>query len=191
VCAAANLMERHGVAEVAVGAYLTSTAASFSGRLLDGLSAADRMGADLRGRQSAALRVAAGDDDVDPAAAEVDLRVDDARDPVGELRRLHRLWGAHALLAESRGTDGLYRNVDLALAALTAAPDDQACLGGATLALLRSGRLAEAAPLLRRLASMEPRTESRINRLVYSGGLEPEIGQAALCIIASANTFLL
>jgi uncharacterized Ntn-hydrolase superfamily protein len=191
VCAAANLMERRGVAEIAVQGYLTSTAASFSGRLLDGLSAADRMGADVRGRQSAALRVAAGDADVDPAAVEVDLRVDDNRDPVAELRRLHRLWVAHSLLAESRGADGLYRDVDLALAALEAAPDDQACLGGAVLALLRSGRLAEAAPLLRRLTVMEPRTESRIHRLIYSGGLDPEAGRAALCIVASSsNPFL-
>lgn len=185
VCAAANLMERPGVAEVAVGAYVTSTANSFSGRLLDGLSAADWMGADVRGRQSAALRVAAGDDDIDQSAVEVDLRVDDARDPVGELRRLHRLWIAHSLLAQSRDADGLYRNVDLALAALAAAPDDQACLGGAVLALLRSGRLAEATPLLRRLSALEPRTESRINRLIYSGRLDPETGRAALCIVAA------
>jgi len=191
VCAAANLMERRGVAEVAVGAYLTSTAGSFSGRLLDGLSAADRMGADVRGRQSAALRVAAGDDDVDPAAAEVDLRVDDARDPVAELRRLHRLWAAHALLERSRGADGLYRNVNLAMAALRAAPDDQACLGGAVFALLRSGRLAEATPLLRRLTAMEPRTETRIHRLIYSGGLDPETGRAALCIVASSANLVL
>ena len=188
VCAAANLMERPGVAEIAVRAYLTSPVSSFSGRLLDGLTAADRMGADVRGRQSAALRVAAGDNDIDPAATEVDLRVDDARDPVAELRRLHRLWVAHAMLAESRGADGLYRDVDLALAALEAAPDDQACLGGAALALLRAGRLAEAAPLLRRLSALEPRTESRINRLIYSGGLDPETGKAALCIVASGST---
>lgn len=191
VCAAANLMERRGVAEIAVRGYLTSTADSFSGRLLDGLSAADWMGADVRGRQSAALRVAAGDNDPDPTVVEVDLRVDDHRDPVAELRRLHRLWGAHALLAESRGSDGRYRNVDLALAALEAAPDDQACLGGAVLALLRSGRLAEAAPLLRRLAGLEPRTESRINRLIYSGGLDPETGRAALCIVASSSNTVL
>jgi uncharacterized Ntn-hydrolase superfamily protein len=191
VCAAANLMERRGVAEIAVRAYLTSTAASFSGRLLDGLSAADRMGADVRGRQSAALRVAPGDADANPAAVEVDLRVDDHRDPVAELRRLHRLWVAHSLLAESRGPDGLYRNVDLALAALEAAPDDQACLGGAVLALLRAGRLAEAAPLLRRLAVLEPRTESRIHRLIYSGGLDAETGRAALCIVASSSNTVL
>jgi uncharacterized Ntn-hydrolase superfamily protein len=191
VCAAANLMERHGVAEVAVGAYLTSTAGSFSGRLMDALSAADRMGADVRGRQSAALRVAAGEDDVDPSLTEVDLRVDDARDPVAELRRLHRLWHAHALLAESRDGDGRYRNVELAMAAMAAAPDDLACLGGVVLALLRSGRLAEAAPLLRRLAALEPRTESRIHRLVYSGGLDPDTGKAALCIVASSTNVVL
>jgi uncharacterized Ntn-hydrolase superfamily protein len=73
VCAAANLMERPGVAAVAVGAYLTSSANGFSGRLLDALSAADRAGADVRGRQSAALRVAAAADDIDPSTVEVDL----------------------------------------------------------------------------------------------------------------------
>jgi uncharacterized Ntn-hydrolase superfamily protein len=187
VCAAANLMERPGVAAVAVGAYVTSAALSFSGRLLDALSAADRMGADVRGRQSAALRVAAGDDDPDPVGVEVDLRVDDARDPVAELRHLHRLWAAHAMLEASRGADGHYRDVDLALAALAAAPQDQACLGGATLALLRAGRLAEATPLLRRLSALEPRTATRISRLVYSGGLDPETGRAALCIVSSWN----
>jgi hypothetical protein len=92
------------------------------------------------------------------------------------------------LLEESRGADGLYRNVDLALAALAAAPDDQACLGGAVLTLLRSGRLAEAAPLLRGLSAVEPRTASRINRLIYSGGLDPETGRAALCIVTSSGS---
>jgi hypothetical protein len=111
--------------------------------------------------------------------------VDDAADPVAELRRLHRLWDAHAMLDASRGEDGRYRDVDLALAALAAAPDDQACLGGATLTLLRAGRLAEATPLLRRLSAVEPRTETRIRRLIHSGGLEPDTGRAALCIVTS------
>jgi uncharacterized Ntn-hydrolase superfamily protein len=190
VCAAANLMERPGVAAVAVGAYVTSKAPSFSGRLLDALSAADRMGADVRGRQSAALRVAAGEKDADPVAVDVDLRVDDARDPVAELRRLHRLWAAHELLNASRGEDGLYQDVDLTLTALAAAPDDLACLGGATLSLLRAGRLAEAAPLLRRLSAVEPRTETRIRRLIYAGSLTAEIGRAALCILAAAPPVL-
>jgi len=190
VCAAANLMERPGVAAVAVAAYVTSKAPSFSGRLLEALSAADRLGADVRGRQSAAVRVAAGEKDADPVAAEVDLRVDEARDPVAELRRLHRVWAAHELLNASRGEDGLYRNVDLALAALAAAPDDQACLGAAMLTLLRAGRLAEAAPLLRRLSAVEPRTETRIRRMVYSGSLTPDTGKAALCILATTPSIL-
>jgi hypothetical protein len=148
------------------------------------------MGADVRGRQSAALRVATGDDDVDPTA-EVDLRVDDARDPVAELRRLHRLWVAHALLERSRDGAGWYRNADLALAALAAAPDDAVCLGGAVLALLRSGRLTEATPLLKRLSAVEPRTESWINRLVYSGGLDQETGRTALCLLTSESNVVI
>ncbi len=65
------------------------TAGSLAERLVHALLAADRAGGDRRGRQSAALLVVAesggygGGSDV-----LVDLRVDDAADPVPELSRL-------------------------------------------------------------------------------------------------------
>jgi uncharacterized Ntn-hydrolase superfamily protein len=185
VCAAAHRMERPGVARIAVRAYVTSPATTFEGRLLDALSMADRMGSDVRGRRSAALRIVPRDGadrgDGDPAlGGAIDLRVDDAHDPVGELRRLHGLWAAHTLLKASRGVDGLYRDADLALAALAEAPDDLTCLGGAALALVRADRLEEAIGLLRRLTAREPRTPSRIHRLIHSGLLGEKAGRAAL-----------
>lgn len=167
VCSVANLMERPDVAPAVVDAFGLSTADDLGGRLLDALAAADELGGDLRGRQSAALRVT-GDQD----AAPFDLRVDDAIEPLAELRRLHALHLAHELLARARGADGLYRDVGAARAALAMAPDDRASLGALALALLRDGQPDAAGPLLQRLSRTEPRTAERLRRLVAGGRLD-------------------
>ncbi|HEX8495589.1 MAG TPA: DUF1028 domain-containing protein, partial [Actinomycetales bacterium] len=155
------------VAPAVVDAFRLSTAADLGGRLLDALAAADELGGDVRGRQSAALRVTSG-----RGAAPCDLRVDDAREPLPELRRLHTLQRAHELVAASRGADGLYRDVGSARAALALAPDDLATRGALALALLRDGQTAAAAPLLQGLARDEPRTPERLRRLVAAGLLD-------------------
>lgn len=66
-------------------------------RLVAGLRAAQEAGGDLRGRQSAALIVVSGtrDDEAPWEGVLVDLRVDDAADPVVELGRLLRLQRAY------------------------------------------------------------------------------------------------
>jgi uncharacterized Ntn-hydrolase superfamily protein len=72
------------------------TAAPLAERLLATLEAAERAGGDLRGRQSASLLVV-GPDRVAESwdAVPIDLRVDDAADPLGELARLLRLQRAY------------------------------------------------------------------------------------------------
>ncbi len=185
-CAGANLMEVKHVPEAALTAYRASLQPTLGGRLMNALTAADRLGGDLRGRQSAALRVVPG------AAASIetlpDLRVDDSRDPVGDLSALYRVWEAHQLLHASRDANGLYRDIPALEAALALAPDDQACLGAAALALLRARQTGAALALLRRLASIEPRTAIRIQRLVDSGRLDPVSGERALREIRTTNT---
>ncbi len=104
--------------------------------------------------------------------AVVDLRIDDARKPVAELRGLYTLGEARELVRASRGPDGLYRDVEKALAAVALAPDDQTSLGAAALALLRAGRGSEAAPYLHKLLALEPRTRNRLARLVDAGLLD-------------------
>jgi uncharacterized Ntn-hydrolase superfamily protein len=66
-------------------------------RLVAALRAGDTAGGDLRGRQSAALIVVSGsrDDEAPWEGVLVDLRVDDAADPVGGLERLLRLQRAY------------------------------------------------------------------------------------------------
>jgi uncharacterized Ntn-hydrolase superfamily protein len=66
-------------------------------RLLAALTAGQDAGGDVRGRQSAALLVVAGQPaDEDDDGVRVDLRVDDSGDPVAQLRMLRNLERAYA-----------------------------------------------------------------------------------------------
>ncbi|HSV67616.1 MAG TPA: DUF1028 domain-containing protein [Mycobacteriales bacterium] len=115
-----NMLASRSVIPSLVEGYLAA-GGEFSERLLTALAAAQEAGGDLRGRQSAALLVVAADRRPDPwDGVLVDLRVDDAKDPVVELGRLLRLQRAYetsdhnALAAEA--PDGL-RDLHAALAA--------------------------------------------------------------------------
>jgi uncharacterized Ntn-hydrolase superfamily protein len=70
-------------------------------RLLDALEAAEAAGGDWRGRQAGGILVVPAEGK--PWEREVDLRVDDHPDPVGELRRLVRLGSAYRAM---RGPPG-------------------------------------------------------------------------------------
>ncbi|MCZ2859550.1 DUF1028 domain-containing protein [Blastococcus sp. VKM Ac-2987] len=69
---------------------------AFADRLLTALGAGQAAGGDLRGRQSAALLVVGGDPATDEDdGIRTDLRVDDSRDPVAQLRMLRNLQRAY------------------------------------------------------------------------------------------------
>ncbi|MGH3460615.1 MAG: DUF1028 domain-containing protein [Kribbellaceae bacterium] len=84
-----NILAGPQVVSAMSGAWQANAGVAFERRLLAVLAAGDQAGGDRRGRQSAALRVwregAAYGGLLDTA---VDLRVDDHRAPVDELRRL-------------------------------------------------------------------------------------------------------
>jgi uncharacterized Ntn-hydrolase superfamily protein len=115
-----NMLASRSVVPSLVEGYLEADG-EFSERLLAGLSAAQEAGGDLRGRQSAALLVVGPDRRAEAwEGVQVDLRVDDAKDPVGELARLLRLQRAyegsdHEALAD-QAPEGL-RDLHAALAA--------------------------------------------------------------------------
>jgi len=84
----ANLMANDRVVPAMAKAY-ESTPGELADRLLAALDAAQEAGGDARGCQSAAIRVVKGAASAKPTHdVKVDLRVDDAADPLGELRRL-------------------------------------------------------------------------------------------------------
>jgi len=93
----ANMMERDTV-PAAMSAAFASARGPLADRLMAALDAAEAEGGDVRGRQSAALLVVPPEGEA--WRAQVDLRVEDHGDPLGELRRLLALQRAYDLAGE-------------------------------------------------------------------------------------------
>jgi uncharacterized Ntn-hydrolase superfamily protein len=98
-----NLLERDTCWPAMATAYEAALGEGlpFSERLLRALEAADGEGGDVRGRQSAAIRIVEAT--LQPAPWKgrlLDARVDDHPDPVPELRRLVNLYESYALFDE-------------------------------------------------------------------------------------------
>jgi uncharacterized Ntn-hydrolase superfamily protein len=84
----ANMMLRNTVWAAMAAAYF-STRGELVDRLLAALDAAEAEGGDIRGRQSAALLIVVAKSSGRPWSDKVfDIRVDDAREPLAELKRL-------------------------------------------------------------------------------------------------------
>jgi uncharacterized Ntn-hydrolase superfamily protein len=91
----ANLMEKASVWAAMADAY-TSTDAPLAERMMAALEAAEAEGGDIRGMQSAAMLVVAGTATGKPWIDRlIDLRVEDAAEPLPELRRLLRIKRAY------------------------------------------------------------------------------------------------
>src|SRR3989449_9897894 len=103
----ANLMEKDTVWDAMFEAYGQSKE-PLAERMMAALDAAEAEGGDIRGKQSAAMLVVSGkptgrswEDRV------IEIRVEDAPDPLAELRRLLRVKRAYMALNEAdRGADG-------------------------------------------------------------------------------------
>ncbi len=117
----------------------------FADRLLAALDAAEAAGGDWRGRQASGILVVASEGK--PWEREVDLRVDDHADPLGELRRLLRLRHAYRAM---RGPPGPGAED---LEALPELDRRWAAIFTAT----ATGRIDEAREELRPLVEAEPR----------------------------------
>jgi uncharacterized Ntn-hydrolase superfamily protein len=97
----ANLMERDTVWAAMAHAY-TSTDAPLAERMMAALEAAEAEGGDIRGKQSAAMVVVAATGTGRPWEDRlIDLRVEDAAEPLPELRRLLRIRRAYSTLSEA------------------------------------------------------------------------------------------
>lgn len=123
---AGNMLAGPEVIEETAKAYAASAALPFARRLIAAMKAGEAAGGDKRGRQSAAL-VIHGEE----AWPDLDLRVDDHSDPLGELERLEKVsrerWIHFAkFLPSSRNLHGeLDRSkIDAGIAAALAAETD-------------------------------------------------------------------
>ena len=83
----ANIMWKPGVCDAMAAAYQGSNG-DLADKLMSALHAAEAAGGDIRGKQSAAIKVVGGDRDAIPLEQTIfDVRVDDHSDPVNELDR--------------------------------------------------------------------------------------------------------
>ena len=92
VSAAGNILASQRVVSDMITAYQDTLSRPLAERLLAALDAAEAAGGDIRGRQSAGLVVANGED-----WRWLDIRVDDHATPLEELRRLYDVAGEEYL----------------------------------------------------------------------------------------------
>ena len=96
----ANIMANPGVPEAMEKAYL-STEGSLADKLYAALVAAENIGGDLRGKQSAAMLVVPLDRVDNLLSSKIyDIRVDDSPDPLSDLDRLMRIQKAYIFANE-------------------------------------------------------------------------------------------
>jgi uncharacterized Ntn-hydrolase superfamily protein len=179
VSAQANIMQGDTVPRAMVRAYEAATG-TLAERLLEALEAAEGEGGDLRGRQSAAMLVVAGRARRRPTEVKlVDLRVDDDRNPLGELRRLLALQRAYARadagdqLAAAGDVPGALREYE---AAHAAQPDNPELAFWHGVALAAEGSEQQAIPILRTVFAGHPGFAELLERLP-AAGLFPDDGQ--------------
>jgi uncharacterized Ntn-hydrolase superfamily protein len=151
---------------------------SLAERLLAALEAGEEAGGDIRGRQSAALLVVNGrstgkiwED------RKVDLRVEDAREPLEELRRLLKVHRAYQHM--NMGDEAMEReDMPLAMKHYAAAealyPRNLEMRFWHAVTLVNNGRWEEAAPIFRRVFARDPDWRELAIRLSRIGVLKTD-----------------
>jgi uncharacterized Ntn-hydrolase superfamily protein len=168
----ANMMERDTVPQ-AMSAAFAAAEGSLPDRLMAALDAAEAEGGDVRGRQSAALIVVPSEGEV--WRRRVDLRVEDHKAPLGELRRLLSLQRAYELAGEGDELMAAGRTEEAGeryRVAQALAPESDELLFWAGLAIAGAGDLEAGVDAVRRAAAIHP------NWLVLLERLSPDFAPA-------------
>jgi uncharacterized Ntn-hydrolase superfamily protein len=161
----------------AMAAAFEKSRGDLADRMLDALEAAQAVGGDIRGKQSAAILIVKAESSGRPWAGAdrlFDLRVDDHPEPIAELKRLVRLQRAYA--HANRGDELVSeKKIDEALREYTAAgdlaPEILELPFWQAVTLVVVGREAEAAPIFRRVFAKEPYWADLVPRLPAAGQL--------------------
>jgi uncharacterized Ntn-hydrolase superfamily protein len=187
----ANLMEKDTVWAAMAEAF-ESAEGPLAERMMVALEAAEAEGGDIRGKQSAAMLVVSGK----PTGRSwedriIDLRVDDAAEPLPELRRLLRIKRAVQTVPEA---DRLTTAGDLAGAArkrsegLALAPEMIELRFWNGIAMARAGDFEDGMKLLEEVVSKDPRWLETMRRLVAVDRVSEELAMAVEGRLASAAT---
>ena len=186
----ANLMEKDSVWDAMYEAYV-SDQGPLAERLLAALDAAEAEGGDIRGRQSAAMLVVSGK----PTGHSwedrlIDLRVEDAPDPLAELRRLLRFKRAYETDAVAdRLEDGGDKQAALQKRqeAMAVAPELVELRFWAGLSMADMGQLEEGCRLISEAAAKDERWVEAIRRLAAVDRISAELADAIEARLASGS----
>jgi len=183
----ANLMLNEKVWPAMARAF-ENTKGDLADRMLAALDAAQAVGGDIRGRQSAAIVVVTGK----PTGLAwkdrtFDLRVDDSPQPLLELRRLVKLQRAYNhmnagdLAVEKKDNEGALREYG---AAERLVPNSAEMIYWHAVALVNMGRVDESLPLFRRVFAMDRNWITLTPRLPKSGLLpdDPKLIQKIVSV---------
>ncbi|HEU4886410.1 MAG TPA: DUF1028 domain-containing protein, partial [Thermoanaerobaculia bacterium] len=191
----ANLMANETVWPAMAKAY-AETKGDLATRMLAALDAAQTAGGDIRGKQSAALIVVNAKSTGRPwQDRRFDVRVDDAPQPLAELRRLVALQRAYNhmnagdLAVEHKDNEAALREYSAAEAIASTTPGipqsrHAEMIYWHAVALANMQRVDEALPLFARAFKMEPSWRELTPRLVRSG-LLPDDRQLVERIVAA------
>jgi uncharacterized Ntn-hydrolase superfamily protein len=177
--AQANLMSNDKIWPAMAKAY-QETRGDLAERMLAALDAAQAAGGDIRGRQSAALVVVSGKRSDRPWDRLFDVRVDDAAEPLKELRRLVALQRAYNHMNAGDAAVEKHDN-EAALREYAAAEQLAASTPGVlpsrlaemtywhAVALVNMKRVDEALPLFKKVFAIDPNWRTLTPRLPRSG----------------------
>jgi uncharacterized Ntn-hydrolase superfamily protein len=176
----ANLMSNDKVWPAMAKAF-EETKGDLAERMLAALDAAQSVGGDIRGRQSAAIIVVKAKSSGKPWEDRIfDLRVDDSPEPLKELRRLVTLQRAYNhmnagdLAVEHKDDEGALREYSTAEKLVDGVPGIEPSrlaemIYWHAVALVKIGRVEESLPLFHRAFSIHPGWRELTPRLPKSG----------------------
>jgi uncharacterized Ntn-hydrolase superfamily protein len=154
-----------------------STKGALPDKIMAALKGAEAAGGDARGRQSSALLVVRKNCKGEGVHRLIDLRVEDHRDPIGELQRLltmHRIYRlideGEEFMAREMNEDAL-RIIEEAIILDPKSDDAYIDLG---MINLKRGRKEEAIVALKKALELNPKMKSLIPQLPKSGMMEPD-----------------
>ncbi len=179
----ANLMEKNTVWDAMARAY-ESTEGDLAERLLAALEAAQREGGDIRGRQSAAIRIVRGESTGRPWDDVVlDLRVEDHPHPVRELRRLVRVHRAYEWMNrgdERMADDDIAGALEAYARAAELMPDNPEVRFWAAHTMMLGGHEKEALAMFRDVFAADPKWREVVRRLPAAGLLPEDVARRIL-----------
>lgn len=184
----ANLMEKNTVWGAMARAYETADG-DLVDRLMAALEAAQEEGGDIRGKQSAAILVVPGESHGAPWREKViDLRVEDSKQPLKELKRLIKVHRAYQHMNKG---DNYFAagKVDMALREYGAArklyPQNLEITYWEAVTMAGAGRVEESLPLFKEVFSKNRKWMELTRRLPHSDLLpnDPELLKMILSVV--------